>query len=69
MEIAETHGSQLRASDEKGDAITPLFQRFAAAWRAELKFITRRARTKTRAHECRWTRKQPYDERLGRISR
>lgn len=39
------------------------------AWQAELNFIKRRARVKTRAHERRWTRKELYDERLGRFSR
>ena len=39
------------------------------AWQAELRFIKRRARVKTRAHERRWTRKELYDERLGRFSR
>jgi hypothetical protein len=39
------------------------------AWQAELRFIKRRARVKTRVHERRWTRKELYDERLGRFSR
>lgn len=39
------------------------------AWQAELRFIKRRARVKTRALERRWTREDLYDERLGRFSR
>ncbi|HMU55369.1 MAG TPA: hypothetical protein PKA61_10195 [Nitrospira sp.] len=39
------------------------------AWRAELQFIKRRARAKTGARERRWSRKDLYDDRLGRVSR
>jgi hypothetical protein len=38
------------------------------AWQAELRFIKRRVRVKTRAHERRWTRKELYQERLSRFS-
>ncbi len=39
------------------------------AWQAELKFIKRRGRLKADIHARRWTRRELYDERLGRFSR
>lgn len=39
------------------------------AWQVELQFMKRRARAKTGIRERRWSRKDLYDERLGRVSR